>query len=156
MPRFQFRLDPLLRLRKRAEEDARAALGRAVAAEEKRREELARLEGELEDSVAEQRRSREGDIWIQGQILSMGWNARRRGEIAAQNERIAQAAALVQEARQALVEARRGVQILEKLRERRKAQWALAERRREQATLSDIAAIRWMRRFAEEGGAPPD
>ena len=46
MARFLFRLDPLLRLRRRAEEDARAALGRAIGAEEKERRTLARLEEE--------------------------------------------------------------------------------------------------------------
>lgn len=145
MARFLFRLDPLLRLRRRAEEDARAALGRAIGAEEKERRTLARLEEELRDSVDQQRRSREGDIWIEGQLLSLGWNQRRHGEIASQMERIAQAVEKVKEARAALLEARRAVQILEKLRERRHAQWALAERRKEQATLSDIAGIRWTR-----------
>lgn len=149
MPRFAFRLDPLLRLRRRAEEDAKVALGKAIAREEKAREALARLEGELEDSIAGQRRAREGEIWIEGQLLSMGWNAARKGEIAAQKGRIAEEAAKVLEARAALAEARRGVQILEKLRDRRLEQWRLAEKRREQATLSDIAGQRWLRAHHE-------
>jgi len=149
VPRFQFRLEPLLRLRRRVEEEARAGLGRAIAAEEKERETLSRLEAELDLSIADQRRSREGIIWIEGQLLSLGWNERRHGEIAEQRGRIAQAATKVQEARAILLEARRAVQILEKLRERRREQWALAERRKEQATLSDIAGIRWMREQAE-------
>jgi len=147
--RFSFRLDPLLRLRRRAEEDAKVALGKAVAREEKAREVLERLQAELEESIADQRRAREGDIWIEGQLLSMGWNAGRKTEIAAQQERIAEAARKVAEARGALVEARRGVQILEKLRDRRLEQWKLSEKRREQATLSDIAAQRWMRSHHE-------
>lgn len=150
MARFQFRLDALLRLRRRAEEDARAALGHAIAAEERQKELLLGLEAELEESIAEQRRSREGEIWIEGQILAMGWNARRKIEIVDQKGRIAKASDAVKAARDALVEARRAVQILEKLRERRKAQWALAERRKEQATLSDIAGIRWLRQRKEE------
>ncbi len=149
MARFAFRLDPLLRLRRRAEEDAKVALGKAMTREERAREALARLEGELEESFADQRRSREGEIWIEGQLLSMGWNAARKTEIAAQKARIAEEAKKVIEARTALTEARRGVQILEKLRERRLEQWKLAERRREQATLSDIAAQRWMRAHHE-------
>ncbi len=151
MPRFHFRLDPLLRLRRRAEESAREELGRTIAEEARRRAVLARLEEELDESIAEQRRSREGDIWVQGQILALGWNARRKSEIAEQMERIAQAVDAVKAAREALVEARRAVQILEKLRARRREQWALAERRKEQATLSDIAGIRWMRQRMEEG-----
>lgn len=149
MARFVFRLDPLLRLRRRAEEDAKVALGKAMAREERAREALARLEGELEESFADQRRSREGEIWIEGQLLSMGWNSARKAEIAAQKERIQEESKKVFEARTALTEARRGVQILEKLRERRLEQWKLAERRREQATLSDIAAQRWMRAHHE-------
>lgn len=150
MPRFHFRLDPLLRLRKRAEEASRAALGRAIAEEARQRAVLARLEEELDESMAEQRRSREGEIWIQGQMLSLGWNAKRKAEIAEQMERISRAVEGVKAAREALVEAKRAVEILEKLRERRRTQWAHAEFRKEQATLSDIAGIRWLRQQREE------
>lgn len=149
MARFSFRLDPLLRMRRRTEEDAKAALGMAVAEQERQREVLRSLERELEESVDDQRRARDGEIWIEGQILSLQWNLRRKGEIEAQKGRIAQAGELVAEARRLLMEARRAVQILEKLRERRLEQWKLSEKRAEQATLSDIAAIRWSRQQAE-------
>jgi len=147
--RFAFRLDPLLRMRRRTEEDAKAALGMAVAEQERQREVLRDLERELEESVDDQRRARDGEIWIEGQILSLQWNLRRKGEIEVQKTRIAKAGELVAEARRVLMEARRAVQILEKLRERRLEQWKLSEKRAEQATLSDIAAIRWSRQQAE-------
>lgn len=147
--RFDFRLEPLLRLRRRTEEDAKAALGMAVALEEQQRAILAELDAGLASSMEDQRRGRDGEVWIQGQMLSMDWNHKRHGEIAQQKERIKQAVAHVAEARMLLVEARRGVQILEKLRERRLEQWKLAEKRREQATLSDMAALRWSRQQTE-------
>lgn len=147
--RFAFRLEPLLRLRRRTEEDAKVVLGRAVAQEEHQRALLADLEAGLNSSTEDQRRGRDGEVWVQGQMLSMDWNHRRHGEIAQQKERIKQAMAQVAEARALLVEARRGVQILEKLRERRLEQWKLGEKRREQATLSDIAALRWARQQTE-------
>jgi len=149
MARFVFRLAPLLKMRERIEEQAKAALGKAIGIEEKERAVLRRLEEELQDSVADQRRARDGDIWVQGQILSMDWNARRKTEIAAQQARILDAAAHVKEAQSLLVEARRGVQVLEKLRDRRKEQWRLEENRKELATLSDLAAQRWMRQQTE-------
>jgi len=149
MARFVFRLAPLLKMRERIEEQAKAALGKAIGIEEKERAVLRRLEEELQDSVADQRRARDGDIWVQGQILSMDWNARRKTEIAAQHTRILDAAAQVKEAQSLLVEARRGVQVLEKLRDRRKEQWRLEENRKELATLSDLAAQRWMRQQTE-------
>lgn len=121
----------------------------AVALEEKQRAILADLEAGLNSSMEDQRRGRDGEVWIQGQMLSMDWNHKRHGEIALQKERIKQAQAHVAEARSLLVEARRGVQILEKLRERRLEQWKLAEKRREQATLSDMAALRWSRQRTE-------
>ena len=147
--RFAFRLEPLLRLRRRTEEDAKAVLGKAVAQEERERGILSDLEAGLNSSMDDQRRGRDGEVWVQGQMLSMDWNRKRHGEIALQKERIRQAMAQVAEARSLLVEARRGVQILEKLRERRLEQWKLGEKRREQATLSDIAALRWARQQTE-------
>lgn len=147
--RFAFRLEPLLRLRRRTEEDAKAVLGKAVAQEEHERAVLADLEAGLQSSLEDQRRGRDGEVWVQGQMLSMDWNHKRHREIALQKERIQQAKAQVGEARALLVEARRGVQILEKLRERRLEQWKLGEKRREQATLSDIAALRWARQQTE-------
>lgn len=150
MARFQFRLDPLLRLRRRSEEDAKAALGRAIAEEARQRGILASQEVELEESISAQRSAREGEIWVQGQILALGWNELQKAEIARQMVRIHQAAEGVAQARGVLMEARRAVQILEKLRERRKTQWTLDQLRKEQVTLSDIAGIRWVRLQKEE------
>ncbi|MCB9497351.1 MAG: flagellar export protein FliJ [Fibrobacteria bacterium] len=149
MARFTFRLDPLLELRRRTEQEARTILGKAIAKESREREILQRMEEELSESMDLQKRSREGEIWVQGQILALGWNAGRRGEIASQGRRISEAAQVVARARELLMEAKRGVQVLEKLRDRRMEQWKLSERRKEQATLSDIAAIRWARQERE-------
>lgn len=143
--KFEFRLDPVLRLRLRDEETAKRELGEAVAREQKERDALQALQDELSLEVSSQAQAREDVIWAQGQALYLEWAIAQNGRIAAQRQVCQEAAKAVQAARQAVVEARRAVQVLEKLRERRLQQWKLELSRKEQAFASDVAAQRWMR-----------
>ncbi len=143
--KFQFRLDPVLRLRLRDEETAKRALGEATQREAREREALRTLQDELSAEVSAQARAREDVIWAQGQSLYLEWAIAQNGRIAAQRQVCLEAAQAVEAARKAVVEARRAVQVLEKLKERRHAQWKLDLSRKEQAFASDVAAQRWMR-----------
>ncbi len=143
--KFVFRLESILRLRRRDEETARKNLGLAVAKEIAQRETLRSLEQELSDEIDAQAQARSGEIWAQGQALYLEWTRGQNLRILAQRQACLDAAAAVAKARSALVEARRAVQVLEKLRERRWAQWHLEQNRKEQAFASDVAAQRWMR-----------
>lgn len=143
--KFVFRLESILRLRRRDEETAKKNLGLAVAREMAEREALRALEMELSDEIGAQAQARSGEIWAQGQTLYLEWTRGQNLRIAAQRQACHDATAAVAKARSALVEARRAVQVLEKLRERRWAQWHLEQNRKEQAFASDVAAQRWMR-----------
>ena len=143
--RFQFRLDPVLRLRLRDEETAKRALGEATQRESREREALQALQDELSAEVSAQAQARQDVIWAQGQSLYLEWAIAQNGRIAAQRQVCLEAAQAVEAARKALVEARRAVQVLEKLKERRHEQWKLDLSRKEQAFASDVAAQRWMR-----------
>lgn len=143
--RFVFRLESVLRLRRRDEETAKKNLGLAVAREASEREALRALEQELSDEVGAQAEARSGEIWAQGQALFLEWTRGQNLRIAAQRQSCQDAATAVAKARAALVESRRAVQVLEKLKERRWSQWHLEQNRKEQAFASDVAAQRWMR-----------
>lgn len=143
--RFVFRLESVLRLRRRDEETAKKNLGLAVAREASERDALRSLEQELSDEVGAQAQARSGEIWAQGQALYLEWTRGQNLRIAAQRSACQAAADAVAKARSALVEARRAVQVLEKLKERRWAQWHLEQNRKEQSFASDVAAQRWAR-----------
>jgi len=143
--KFAFRLDPVLRLRLRDEDTAKKLLGLAVAAEQRERDALQTLQHDLSTEIDAQKQARSGEIWAQGQALFLEWSQGQNLNIARQKLVIAEAAAEVEKARIALIEARRAVQVLEKLKERRHAQWKLDASRKEQAFASDVAAQRWMR-----------
>lgn len=143
--KFQFRLEPVLRLRLRDEENAKRELGAAVAREQKEREALQALQDELSVEVSSQTQARRDVIWAQGQALYLEWALAQNGRIAAQRQVCHEASQAVQAARAAVVEARRAVQVLEKLKERRHEQWKLDLSRKEQVFTSEVAAQRWQR-----------
>ncbi len=143
--KFTFRLEPVLRLRLRDEETAKRALGDALGREQLEREALQNLQEELSVEVASQTEARTDVIWAQGQALYLEWARAQNFRIATQRQTCLEAAAAVQTARAALVEARRAVEVLEKLKERRHAQWKLDLSRKEQIFTSEVAAQRWQR-----------
>lgn len=142
---FAFRLEPILRLRLRDEEEAKKKLGSAIAREQAERAALASLEQELSEEIRAQGAARSGEIWAAGQAMYLDWSRAQNGRIADRKRICDEAASAVAIARREVVEARRAVQVLEKLKERRRAQWHLDQNRKEQAFASDVAAQRWMR-----------
>lgn len=143
--KFQFRLEPVLRLRHRDEENAKRLLGSALQREQAERDALHKLEEDLTLEIASQTSARSDVIWAQGQALYLEWARSQNGRIASQRQVCLEAAQATQSARTAVVEARRAVQVLEKLKERRHAQWKLDLSRKDQIFTSEVAAQRWMR-----------
>jgi flagellar export protein FliJ len=141
---FVFRLETPLRLARHHEEQSRRALGEAFSALERERERLRTLENDLSEEVGAQKRPRQGEIWIQGQSLFLEWAQGQHTAIARSREACREAGKIVELARADLVEKRRAVQVLERLRERRLAQWKLELSRKELAESSDVAGRRWM------------
>lgn len=135
MARFRFRLEKLLRLRERAEQDAALVLGRREGELALLRKERARG-AELRRALMERR-----DRLQRGRVepLRLGENRYQllvleRADVLAQRRLEAQEAA-VHEARAALRERSRERRLLEKLEERRRSEWELEEARRERREL---------------------
>lgn len=142
--RFVFRLETPLRLARHAEDEARRELGRAIAALEERRRAVLLLRDELDSETRAQEAPRTGDVWIQGQTLFLDWTRGQKARISEQLAAGREAEAEVSRRRTILLEKRRAVQVLERLRERRFAQWRTELARKELAEGSDAAGRRWM------------
>ena len=150
--KFIFRLEAPLRLARHHEESSRRALGKAMARLDACLDTLSALQEAMFLETAAQSAPRQGEIWIQGQNLYLDWVGGQRGKIGQSRDACGAAEKSVAVARADLVEKRRAVQVLERLRDRRLAQWKLEESRKELAEGSDVAGRRWMAQRRAESG----
>jgi flagellar export protein FliJ len=146
--RFQFRLEPLLKLREALERDAERALARAFQAEQEVRTYL--------ESLATQRTAIfEARRLAAGQALDLElWRAGERYLVVLDRhqvegyERLRVASAQVVLAREALVLAHRNHLMLVRLKERRALQHAKEQQLREILEMDDLAILRHHRQSA--------
>jgi len=140
MAKFKYRMATLLRLRESARDERRIQLAQAYRAEEMLRsrqqqvaEELVALAGRIRAAAGPG--AVDVDRLLDAQRFELVLKARQQ-QLAAQQEQIR---AETQRRRQALVEANREVQVLEKLRERQFQRWRDEENRRETRRLDEVA-----------------
>ncbi|MEN9354194.1 MAG: Flagellar FliJ protein [Fibrobacterota bacterium] len=151
MPAFKFPLETVLKLRRHAEEDARKKLAEKIAALDRKEREMLDLRNQLTESVDTRKNALLDGVFLpQFQMVDMGWMQVLKNRMSVCHGQIQQAAAVVEQARAQLVEARRSVKALETLRERREKQWRQAENRRTENILSDMAGVNWLRQNREE------
>ena len=140
MAKFKYRLATLLRLRESARDERRTQLAQADRAEAMVRQEQARLAKESAELSARIRAAAGAgevhvDCLLDAQRFDLVLKARHH-ELAQQRRQVE---AEIQRRRQALVEANREVQVLEKLRQRQRARWQEEENRREVKRLDEVA-----------------
>ena len=147
MPKFVFKLDPVLRHRKQVEQERQRELAEAQA-------EMVRLEGQLralDASVRDGRDDLRGNRLI-GTLDMRFLAAHRRFEHAVRQEAVAVAQAMarqqarVQEAQGRLAEAAKERKILEKLRERHLDAWRAEQSRKEGIEADEVGSqigYRW-------------
>ena len=141
MASFTFQLDPVLQQRKLVEEQRQRELATVQAEYAELEARLRALDQEVRTSEADLRSNR-----LTGRLDLSFLAAHRRFTIAMQRRAVAlaqQMAAVrkrVDDARAALAEAAKQRKILEKLREKRKAQWSEEINRKELAALDEISA----------------
>jgi flagellar FliJ protein len=140
MTTFRFRLETLLKLRRTALDQARAKLAEGYRADEILAGHLEETERQLRDN-ASLRRIAAGqgkvnvDAALNVQRYDMLVHAQRQA-LLTQRQKLAEAIELL---RQQVIAADREVKVLEKLRERRAAEFAKAEAAREQKLFDEIA-----------------
>jgi flagellar protein FliJ len=147
MPAFQFRLETLLRLRMAERDERRADLAKALRAEAMLQGELRQIESEQADArVKVREQSAPGAADVDGLLRTNRYQLvlkARRGQLEGQ---LAQVRAELERRRQALLEADRGVRVLEKLRERQLAAHREREERLEIKVLDEVAVGAFNRR----------
>ncbi|HEY8548640.1 MAG TPA: flagellar FliJ family protein [Vicinamibacterales bacterium] len=143
MARFRFRPQPALDLRKREEELARMAVSEAHAACEAAEASWREAQRRLDEAAARAREADAagGDVTLA--IWHRNWMRSQRREVVrceavAEERRVALA-----EAEARLVEARRRVRVLERLKERALAAYRERERQAEQRAIDELANLRF-------------
>jgi flagellar FliJ protein len=141
MARFVFRLEPVLRQRERAEQEAQRELAHRQA-------KLVELQGELKKLDESLRRASDEvrDNHLIGR-LDMNFLASHRRFVNAMHrqglnlvQKIAAAQRAVDEARQLLAEAAKQRKVIEKLREKQLARWKAEQDRKESAATDEIGS----------------
>ena len=152
MAQFQFRLHPVVRLRLAERDDRRARLAEAYHAERI-------LRDRLEQAVAERNTIRSlvrtasspGQVNVDALLQTHRYELIVAAQVFAIEQQLVQVAAEVERRQQALVEADRQVRVLEKLRERRLAEFQQLELKREIRQLDEIVQRERGRGMRNEG-----
>ena len=144
---FQFRLQTVLRLRLAERDQRRSELAKALRAEEVL---LAEERSLVDQQVAVAERARELKSPGAADVDALLQTHRYEVVLAAQRRQLAQQIVQVQQEierrRSALMEADRGVRVLEKLRERQAAAWRVDSDRRDVTQLAELAVLGYVRR----------
>jgi len=144
---FQFRLQTVLHLRLAERDQRRSELAKALRAEEMLLAEERLLIDQQATAAARARNLKSPGAADVDALLQVH---RYEVVLAAQRRQIAQQIAQVQQEterrRVALMEADRGVRVLEKLRERKAAAWQLDANRRDIKQLDEMAVLGYVRR----------
>lgn len=154
MAKFRFNLDPLLRMRHRAEREKQAALAAAqqerLTLEDAVREMQARIVGERDELRAVLAGGRAVDLGAAKLQASASLNAVARTQQLAL--KLAGAHRRVEHARQELLEAARQRRAVELLREKRFEAWKSEQAQRENSAIDELAIMSGTRSAAGERG----
>jgi flagellar FliJ protein len=153
MPRFIFQLEGVLRQRMLAEDQRQRELAAVRTEYVALEEQLRAMDQEVKQSGADLR-----DNHLVGRLDLAFLAAHRRYSLAMQRkaialaEKMAAAGQKVEQAQRALAEAAKQRKIIEKLREKRQAEWKLDQARKEMAVTDEVAARIGYLRMIEQAG----
>jgi len=135
---FQFRLETLLKFRRMQEEQAQVALAEATAAFVAEQEALSALETELAAYVDDYRRKRREPVEISTLKMLRDYYDKLKGDIARQQGRVDDADRKRRECLAVLEEAAKARKLVEKLKEKRFAQYQAEALLEEQKLLDEL------------------
>jgi flagellar FliJ protein len=135
---FQFRLETLLKVRRMKEEQAEIRLAEATAALVAEQGRLTALESAMADHVADYRRALGEPVAVATLKTFRDFNDKLKGDIDHQQVRVENAAQERRKCLTILEEAARDRKLVEKLREKRLAQYRAEAQREEQKLLDEL------------------
>jgi flagellar FliJ protein len=140
--RFQFRLETLLNIRKRREEECKALLGRKNREVLAAKQSLDRLRAAFLDLQASEKKKRTDVRSVIELRYSVSYRFKLRQDILGQNRVVENMKSQAVELRNRLIRATQQRRAIELVRERRYEQWRLERTREEQNFIDDIAQRR--------------
>jgi flagellar export protein FliJ len=144
MAQYKFRLETLQKVREATRDEHRASLAESFRAEQILAESRAEVVAEADALRALQRSASAGRYLDVNRLLEA---QRYELLLKARSEELAKQAILVaaetERRRQVLVESDREVRVLDKLDERKRHEFMLAQHRLETKQLDEVAAVRW-------------
>lgn len=153
MAKFVFRAEAALSLRRKQEETARLALADAQQQAQLAAAQLARAEAAERDALT---RSRDAEAQATDPTLAIwyrNWIKRQQREVARCAQVLEGRRAEVMEAERKVMEAHKGVRVLERLRGRKWSDYQTEERREEQKALDLLGVLQYaMRQTAHRSG----
>jgi flagellar protein FliJ len=142
MKKFRFRLQKVLDAREAAEKEQQRKLAEAVqilTGLEAKRNEIIK---ELKFVLNEQRSLFNGGISAGKAMQHHRWHRELQKQLRAQEDKCSEAEKVVAQRREELLEASRERQVLEKLKEKRRSEHNMLDRKEQQAILDDIGGRR--------------
>jgi flagellar FliJ protein len=153
MRRFRFRLETLLQMRRRREEEIKLRLAAKNSHIIKAQEELGGLHAEMERAQKADRESRTKALQALALRQAVVYRHRLKADIAAKNGQIDGLRNEAEEIRRALVVAKQKTRAVELLREKRQAQWRKEYNANDQKFTDDISQQQFVR--ARRAAAAP-
>jgi flagellar FliJ protein len=153
MRRFRFRLETLLQMRRRREEEIKLRLAAKNSQIIKAQEDLGQLHTEMERAQKADRESRTRALQAFALRQAVVYRHRLKADIAAKNGEIDNLRNEAEEIRRALVAAKQKTRAVELLREKRQAQWRKEYNASYQKFTDDLSQQQFLR--ARRAGMAP-
>ncbi|HUG67090.1 MAG TPA: flagellar export protein FliJ [Pirellulaceae bacterium] len=146
MARFQFRLESLLKLREAERQERRLEVAEAFHAESILRQQAAQLRQDIQDVEKRSRViSSPGRVQVDRVLEAHRYKLLLKSQVMTLGQKQAQLQVEIEKRQTALAIADRDVRVLEKLRDRKRAEHDTAEFKRELKQLDEVAVQRWGR-----------
>lgn len=146
MARFQFRLESLLKLREAERQERRLEVAEAFHAESILRQQAVQLRQDIQDVEKRSRViSSPGRVQVDRVLEAHRYKLLLKSQVMTLGQKQAQLQVEIEKRQTALAIADRDVRVLEKLRDRKRAEHDAAELKRELKQLDEVAVQRWGR-----------
>lgn len=145
--RFRFRLEPVLRLRRRAVDEQMRVVGEQLRRLGRCRETMAKLRRQVDELLTRSRVERSNtDVDIGMQLQEQRWRLHLKRRIAKQAERLLEMAGVLRSAQAKLADLSKDVKVIEKLRERQYRTFSEEQSREERLEADEQAMQIFLRR----------
>jgi flagellar FliJ protein len=147
MKRFHFRLDVLLDIKKRAEEEIKKELGAKNAEILASRRDRESLAATLESFFIEEKKTRLRVLDLPSLRRSISYRGQLQKEIKDKDLCIAGLSVDLEHIRERLMKARKETRVLELLKEKKLARWKKEYKKEEQKFVDDVSQTSYVRRL---------